>query len=364
LFGVPLQLALERNSREPFQQVPTIAEEIIDYIKHQGLKQANIFNTTGDANKIQYLRRLYNKDGTVKLNVECNGDVHSAVGLLQAFIKELPDTLLTSRYYDTFLKIQENPDNIARLRNTAALMVRLPPCNQSILRALLQLLVAVVCEPSNGMSSQKLGAVLAPIFFQGDNSQDAVNLLSFLIDNSAYLMNSHLVAPEKNLGLSEKKLKISSPSPYKLTKKVMPTVEEVLQHLLHSSVSFLFDPSVIVSREYEAIIEKQHMVRWETKNMLEVISRNSIVKRNAHFRSKTISCDNFEGISNGLDPKKSLHNELLCSYNTKKEETISNSKSTVNPTGHIRLTPEKAIEKKQMGPVLPELKEKIYGKRK
>ena len=65
---------------------------------------------------------------------------HNVVDLLKAFLRELPEPLLTYSLYNRFLDSRLKPDAKERVKYLHEVILKLPPANLAVLKALIQLM--------------------------------------------------------------------------------------------------------------------------------------------------------------------------------------------------------------------------------
>ena len=94
-----------------------------------------------------------------KIDISQCKDRHAVAGLLKLYLRELPDPLLTHRFYETFIAVQslilfifaslyllehlENPDFDYRMTNLRKLINALPISHKNLLTRLLAFLIKV-----------------------------------------------------------------------------------------------------------------------------------------------------------------------------------------------------------------------------
>ncbi len=80
--------------------IPVIVEVLLHYLQQKGLYTEGIFRLSGSAERIQELKEVFNRGEIPTLG---ENDVHNAAGLLKAFLRELPEPLLTFESYNSFI---------------------------------------------------------------------------------------------------------------------------------------------------------------------------------------------------------------------------------------------------------------------
>jgi len=103
VFGVLLTDVCEREK----QSIPTVTEEIFTYLEQNALEIEGIFRIPGNSLVVDELKALYNGEQVSLNNIfECK-DKYAVAGLLKLYLRELPDPLLTHRFYSTFIAVQK-----------------------------------------------------------------------------------------------------------------------------------------------------------------------------------------------------------------------------------------------------------------
>ena len=102
---------------------------------------------------------------------------HSVAGLLKAWLRELPEPLLTYQMFDKWMKIATK--TISRNPEKASLDIKeylkeLPPVNHAVLKELFVFLSKVVAHSGkNLMTAENVGVVIGPNILSKEN-QDAI----------------------------------------------------------------------------------------------------------------------------------------------------------------------------------------------
>lgn len=87
VFGVSLDLAVERSRCHDGIKLPVVVRECVDYIEAEGLTVEGIYRSSGVKSKITKLKAAYNSRQTVKL---ANYEPAVVASLLKLFLRELP----------------------------------------------------------------------------------------------------------------------------------------------------------------------------------------------------------------------------------------------------------------------------------
>lgn len=119
----------------------------------------------------------------------------SIAQVLKAFLRELPDPILTNRFGSTFIKTQGNPDHLARFRNMKKLIQALPVTNRALLKAVIDLFRLLLHHRhKNKLTTNDLCTEFGPIFLglnsnsNGNDILSSIEVLRTLIVQNLYLL--------------------------------------------------------------------------------------------------------------------------------------------------------------------------------
>lgn len=110
MFGVPLEVAVERHRSHDGVPLPVVVRQCIDFVEEQGLMQEGIYRSSGVKSKVTKLRAAFNArpvgSATVNLS-DCEPAVVASV--LKQFLRELPDPVLTRELMPAFERVSADP---------------------------------------------------------------------------------------------------------------------------------------------------------------------------------------------------------------------------------------------------------------
>jgi len=160
IFGVPLELAVERNKCHDGIILPVIVRECIDYIEEHGLSTEGIYRSSGVKSKVNKLKAAYNSSQSVNLY----GTEPSVVAsLLKLFLRELPDPVLTHKLLPSFEEVSAMKQTQKRVEGMKNLLQKLPDCNRVLIQWIFVHMVHVIGkEKHNKMTLQNVSIVLSP----------------------------------------------------------------------------------------------------------------------------------------------------------------------------------------------------------
>jgi len=176
VFGVSLEDLYRRDGTA----VPMIVYQCVQAVERFGLDLEGIYRLSGNATHINQMKSLFDNDSS-KVDFtdpeRFSHDVNSVAGLLKQFLRELPDPLLTRRYYADFINTARNDNDAQRRDALHAIINSLPDPNYATLRALILHLNKVQEHSSqNRMNAGNLAICFGPTLMgtnSGGNIADA-----------------------------------------------------------------------------------------------------------------------------------------------------------------------------------------------
>uniref|UniRef100_A0A8C6E5D9 Family with sequence similarity 13 member A n=1 Tax=Moschus moschiferus TaxID=68415 RepID=A0A8C6E5D9_MOSMO len=187
LFGVSLQDLHQQGLTE--NGVPAIVGSIVEYLTMHGLTQEGLFRVNGNVKVVEQLRWKFESGVPVELGRD--GDVCAAASLLKLFLRELPESVITSTLQPRFLQLFQDDRNDAQERNLRALIEELPDTHYCLLKYLCQFLTKVAKHHmQNRMNVHNLATVFGPNCFhvppglEGVKEQDLCNkIMAKILEN-------------------------------------------------------------------------------------------------------------------------------------------------------------------------------------
>ncbi|XP_046450987.1 ralA-binding protein 1-like isoform X3 [Daphnia pulex] len=160
VFGVPLELAVQRSRCHDGIDLPVVVRCCIDYIEEHGLQQEGIFRSSGLKTRVVEMRRAYNNRENVLLK---DVDPPIIASLLKQYLRELPDNILTNELLSKFEDASSIKDSQLQEETFSGLIRQLPVHNKTLLSWLMVLMEHVIeKERFNKMNVQNLSIVLCP----------------------------------------------------------------------------------------------------------------------------------------------------------------------------------------------------------
>ncbi|XP_055333348.1 rho GTPase-activating protein 8-like [Paramacrobiotus metropolitanus] len=156
-FGVSLSFIKEHSGCV----IPPIVTSLIEYLKLSGMEVEHVFRRSASIVAVKDVQATVNRGDDVDFSALC--DVHLAAVLLKAFLRELPEPLLTYSLYDKVLGIQGiaaagRADVVKLILND-----QLPDDNYAVLRYIMEFLHQVsLRSETNHMTASNLAIVFGP----------------------------------------------------------------------------------------------------------------------------------------------------------------------------------------------------------
>ncbi|OBT99219.1 hypothetical protein VE01_02590 [Pseudogymnoascus verrucosus] len=162
VFGMNLEQLFQRDG----SPIPMVVYQCIQAVDLFGLEVEGIYRVSGTAAHINKIKAIFNNDSS---KVDFRNpeaffhDVNSVAGLLKQFFRDLPDPLLTTAQYASFISAARLDDDIVRRDSLHAIINALPDPNYATLRAVTLHLHRVTEAASvNRMTSSNLAIVWGP----------------------------------------------------------------------------------------------------------------------------------------------------------------------------------------------------------
>ncbi|XP_037686175.1 protein FAM13A isoform X2 [Choloepus didactylus] len=187
LFGVSLQELQQQGLTE--NGIPAIVWNIVEYLTQHGLTQEGLFRVNGNVKVVEQLRLKYESGLHVELGKD--GDICSAASLLKLFLRELPESVITSALHPRFIELFQDGRSDAQESSLRDLINELPETHYCLLKYLCQFLLKVAQHHlQNRMSVHNLATVFGPNCFhvppgfEGMKEQDLCNkILAKILEN-------------------------------------------------------------------------------------------------------------------------------------------------------------------------------------
>jgi hypothetical protein len=166
-FGVPLETLYKSEellTKTDEGLVPLVAYLCINYLRNV-LHLEGIFRVSGTWKEMNTLKGSF-EEGNIP-NFSICENPHSIAGLLELFLRSLPDPVLSNRLYDDFLSVGDKPEE-ERVGAMKSVIQRLPQEHLQFLRFLIPFFKDITNHAGeNKMDAKNLSIIFGPILFGG-----------------------------------------------------------------------------------------------------------------------------------------------------------------------------------------------------
>ncbi|CAG8541157.1 11675_t:CDS:2 [Ambispora leptoticha] len=165
VFGVPLDQAIAVARIKEGYELPAVVYRCIEYLDAKNAAfEEGIYRLSGSNATIKLLRERFNTEGDVNLLAEGEYyDVHAVAGVLKAYLRELPTSVLTRELHMEFVNVIDLLERRDRINELGRLVSALPLSNYTLLRTLTGHLIRVVQNSDiNKMTVRNIGIVFSP----------------------------------------------------------------------------------------------------------------------------------------------------------------------------------------------------------
>jgi len=329
IFGVPLDLAVERNRCHDGVKLPVVVRQCIDFIEEQGLHVEGIYRSSGVKSKIVKLRTAYSQRQAVDLS---SADPPVVASLLKLFLRELPDPVLTTKLMPSFEEVSKRKSPAQRLEGLRALLLELPEPNLRLVQWVFVHMGHVIQkEKVNKMTLQNVSIVLSPTM-----------QISHRVLNSFF---EHLTDLFSGVSLAPYVPPISGPS-VKLPETLREIEEEMrkqesLLAELHEEIS----SGLVVAAREEQLWEQQRIVTQLKRNLrLAKVAEPACYEEELNFALQTPA--DIKGSAETTEPDK----EAVKAEESKPDVKVSTDHTgsgTVASQPSILSSPDETASKSQ-----------------
>uniref|UniRef100_A0A915J625 Uncharacterized protein n=1 Tax=Romanomermis culicivorax TaxID=13658 RepID=A0A915J625_ROMCU len=244
--------------------IPLIVRLCVKVVEHYGLNTIGVYRIPGNTAAVNALISSLDKGfENTDFNDSRWRDVNVVSSLLKAFLRRLPDPLLTDRFYLEFIQANRIDDNSARLRKLKQTIHKLPRANYETTKYLMFHLRRIVQHSEiNKMEAKNLALMFAPSIIR-PGSDSMATMVSHMSDQCKIIESLILYcdwlfsAPET--------------SPGDRTPPLTPIlIDSMEKHDLYSPPEM----SELLSRMVKTEEDLMHAKHSITKNILK-IRRNS-----------------------------------------------------------------------------------------
>lgn len=177
-FGISVEQSMiecEKNKRKHLTDI------IISYLLDKALDIEGLFKISGDTNKINELKVKFENDEEVDIRPY---SYHDLTGLLKLYLRELPEPLLISTLYISWIESQKISKTKQRIESIKNLLKSVPSYNKKLLEKIIVFLAVVASHSSkNKMNSENLSKAIGPcLLYDKNETTQSIALVNGLIN--------------------------------------------------------------------------------------------------------------------------------------------------------------------------------------
>ena len=166
VFGASLAEAVRYNPPTDIKvPLPAVVYRCIQYLDAKNaIYEEGIFRLSGSNVVIKQLKERFNNEGDINLVTDPQyHDIHAVASLLKMYLRELPNTILTSDLRLEFIGVTEMTNVNDKIAALSELVQRLPQANATLLKYLIAFLIKIISHAdSNKMTVRNVGIVFSP----------------------------------------------------------------------------------------------------------------------------------------------------------------------------------------------------------
>ena len=173
LFGAPIIQVTKREHRP----VPFIITSCVREVEKRGISEVGVYRVSGSAADVAKLKKAFEANPYEAEQLLKDVDIHSVAGTLKSFLRDLPESLVTTPIYQKmFEAFSTIPSHDSEAKKNALLglfsQVPLNP-NQACVVFLIEHIVKVSqYEATNKMSLHNLATVFGPTILHSGSDRD------------------------------------------------------------------------------------------------------------------------------------------------------------------------------------------------
>jgi len=166
---------LEEQAQKEGTKIPKVVEECIKEIEKRGVETEGIYRLSGNTAVVNKLKAMYNRGEPVSFDDD-SVDLPVIASLIKLYFRELKDTLIPTRMYDSFMDALRNNNHDEKLYQLSDLIHQLPQVNYDVLAYLMKHLKHVSeHSDQNKMEINNLAIVFGPTLIARTTDKDAIS---------------------------------------------------------------------------------------------------------------------------------------------------------------------------------------------
>lgn len=315
VFGVSLEKVIEQSGEfDGKNKVPRCLMQMGNIVRRE-IRTEGLFRVCGSAVRIREAQSSIDRGEPV------NCTVHDAAGLIKLFLRELPEPLLTYRFYHLFVKAFKLPGQRQREEALILLSFQLPESHLHTLRFLMELLFEVVHCTGSLMTAPNLAAIFTPNILKpfGSNTTSTselelanhaacVGIVEFFIENCRLIGTVPIHVERRALGMpSEEKAR-----------------RDYMRRVMGKKRAFWW--SGLMGQKTKV----QQSRRLSSAATLDILKQSSVVATEKHAALPDSSLAP-PASSSGSGPTSSLRNLPVAWAESGSNETEAQSPTVVSP---------------------------------
>ncbi|KAJ1734816.1 Rho GTPase activating protein [Coemansia biformis] len=165
VFGGPLELAVDQTWVREHYHLPAVVYRCIEYLDAKmACLEEGIYRQSGSSVELNLLRKEFDTNRDYNLmKLSKPPDVHAVASLLKAYLRDLPENILTAQLHQEFARVVDLAERHDRVDELGRLVSDLPLANYTLLRALTAHLIRIVQKANtNRMTLRNIGIVFSP----------------------------------------------------------------------------------------------------------------------------------------------------------------------------------------------------------
>ncbi|KAJ2749716.1 Rho GTPase activating protein, partial [Coemansia nantahalensis] len=146
VFGEPLEVAVDQTRVREHYHLPAVVYRCIEYLDAKmACLEEGIYRQSGSSVVLNQLRKEFNTNRDYNLlKLSKPPDIHAVASLLKAYLRDLPENILTARLHQDFARVVDLAERHDRVDELGQLVSDLPLANYTLLRALTAHLIRIV----------------------------------------------------------------------------------------------------------------------------------------------------------------------------------------------------------------------------
>ncbi|XP_020809881.1 uncharacterized protein LOC110185413 isoform X2 [Drosophila serrata] len=292
----------QHNYNRPHQDlmVPLFVYSCIEHLEENGLQKVGLFRVSSSKKRIKQLREEFDS-GIGDFKIPVNTCPHDVATLLKEFLRDLPEPLLCTALYSTFIETQRIRNRRLQLEAISHLIRLLPIPHRDTLYVLLVFLAKVAAH------SDDICDVDGNCLISG-NKMDSSNLATVFAPN---------ILRHTTLSLDKKREQQQMSDAINVVRTMIDHYEEMFKvpaELLDVLYAQMLD--VCPDKLNELISTKAQLLQWDLHHHLDDFQNFS--------EAASLSDDVFENTSKECDRDQSYNNKTQKNKNTNQEELCAN----------------------------------------